>query len=451
MNAVSAHGRVDIHGRLVEADPMLLGLHMRAGGEEGGVVAVPQIATLARLAQRLGILISRGVIAADADNDLDLWVRAEPEGGQVRLTVGGWTPRPARLPAPASQIDRETDFLRASADWLWETDEEMRIVAMSSAAERVMGVHASSVIGQPLTGLFKLSENAEKDMPLLSGLGAHRRFSGQHAILRETGLAVELSAVPILDGSGRFCGFRGSAMCVQPPAPLALVEGTKAPVDAFGERLDSALRQPLDRIIASAETISTQSEGPLRKDYADYAADIASAGRHLLALVDDLVDLQAIERPDFAPAIEDIDLADIARRASGLLAVRASDHNVRIDKPAADERLPARGEFKRVLQILVNLIGNAVRYSPDGGMVWIRIEEEGDLAMVIVADQGKGIDIADQQRIFERFERVDTAEPGGSGLGLYIARRLARAMDGEVNVDSAPGQGARFMLTLPKI
>ncbi|MEV8831825.1 hypothetical protein AB0063_26300, partial [Klebsiella pneumoniae] len=95
-----------------------------------------------------------------------------------------------------------------------------------------------------------------------------------------------------------------------------------------------------------------------------YAADIASAGRHLMGLVDDLVDLQAIERPDFVVAKEAIDLADVARRAAGLLQVRASEAKVRIDRPSLGETLAATGEFRRALQVLVNLIGNAVRYSP---------------------------------------------------------------------------------------
>jgi signal transduction histidine kinase len=181
-----------------------------------------------------------------------------------------------------------------------------------------------------------------------------------------------------------------------------------------------------------------------------YAGDIAAAGRHLLGLVDDLVDLQAIEGGAASIDFEIVDLADAARRAAGLLGVRASDKEVRIDAPDTDETLDARGDFRRVLQILVNLVGNAVRYSPPGSMVWIRIEDEGDLAAVIVADQGKGIAIEDQDRIFEKFERVDPSEPGGSGLGLFISRRLARLMGGDITVDSAPGMGARFVLTLPK-
>ena len=250
------------------------------------------------------------------------------------------------------------------------------------------------------------------------------------------------------DGRGQFAGFRGAAARIDAardpePPPAAPEPG------AFSERLDEALRSPLGRIIANAEDLEAQSEGPLRSEYAAYATDIAAAGRHLLSLVDDLVDLQAIERPEFRPAREEIDLADLARRAAGLLSVRASAGEVRIDRPEEKDSLPATGEFRRTLQILVNLIGNAVRYSPPGGMVWIRTEREGDLVAIVVADQGKGIAPEDQSRIFDKFERVDPAEPGGTGLGLYIARRLARAMGGDIAVDSAPGQGARFTLTLP--
>ena len=120
-----------------------------------------------------------------------------------------------------------------------------------------------------------------------------------------------------------------------------------------------------------------------------------------------------------------------------------------IDGPGDGESLPATGDFTRALQVMMNLITNAIRYTPEGGQVWLRPEREGDLAAIIVADQGKGIAEEDQERIFDRFERVDPTEPGGTGLGLYIARRLARFMGGDIAVDSAPGQGARFTFTLP--
>jgi len=100
------------------------------------------------------------------------------------------------------------------------------------------------------------------------------------------------------------------------------------------------------------------------------------------------------------------------------------------------------------VQILVNLIGNAVRHSPAGGTVALLIERRDNMIAATVADEGPGIAEADQQRIFERYERVGDA-PGGIGLGLAISRRLARSMGGDIELHSAPGEGARFTLILP--
>jgi signal transduction histidine kinase len=445
-------GRLDADGRLVEADPRLLALQRSAGGELGGPLAVPQVAALARLARRLGIVVSRAAVAAEGDADLDLWVRAEPRDAGIALALGGWTARPRRGPSPAAEAERQADFLRASADWMWETDQGLRLTALSPAAAASAGGTPAELIGKQLTALFRLEEAGEGELPLLTALAGQRRFDDQLAVLRSgRGGRYRLSGVPLIDGTGRFAGFRGSASSLDPPrrdeaSAQPLVQPDAA---AFSERLDRALRAPLAQIVSNAETIGAQGEGPLRTDYAGYAGDIAAAARHLLGLVDDLVDLQAIERPDFTPEPEEIDLADVARRAAGLLAVRAAERRVRIDAPAAFDSLPARGEFKRALQIVMNLISNAVRYSPEGAMVWVRTDREGDLAALVVADQGKGIAPQDQVRIFEKFERVDPSEPGGTGLGLYIARRLARSMGGDISVDSAPGQGARFTFTLP--
>jgi signal transduction histidine kinase len=453
--AAVVYGRLDQDGRLIAADPKLASLHRRAGGEEGGPLAVPQIAALARLARRLGILVSRPVTAADGDSDLDLWVRAQPQDTEVELAITGWTERPARSPFAEPEDQREADFLRAAADWVWETDDSLRFTTVSAAAAAAIGRAPGELIGRQLTRLFRFIEAEDGSLPILDALAEQRRFDDQFAELRGGSRGrYRLGGVPLIDGAGRFAGYHGHASSIpswltEAALPELPEEPTLSDTPAFGERLDKALRTPLDHIIANAEAIGAQPDGPIRRDYAAYAQDIATAGRHLLALVDDLVDLQAIERPDFRPEEEAIDLADVARRAAGLLGVRAADARVRIDRPSEDETLPATGEFKRVLQILMNLLTNAIRYSPEGGQVWIRLEREGDIASVCIADQGKGIALDDQGRIFDKFERVDPTEAGTTGLGLYIARRLARAMSGDIQVDSAPGQGARFTFTLP--
>jgi signal transduction histidine kinase len=442
-----AIGRVSADGLLLDAEPRLADLNRRAGGAPGRPVAVPQIAALVRLAQRLGIALTRTIVAADADDDIELTVRAQPDELGIRLEVSGWRAG-APWQAEGAEGPRHADFLRADADWLWSTDAALHLTQVSDHAAATMGFDPKAVLGQPVSRLFEFADDGEGGFPILGAVASQARFDGQEAGVRGTPHRVRLTAVPRTDASGRFAGFDGAAYVLDAPM-IASVEVSSDLSDGFSRRIGRALRDPLGRIIANADSMSAQSEGPLREDYAAYATDIASAGRHLLGLVDDLEDLSAIERADFHVAVENIDLADLARRAAGLLAVRAAQGDVRIDRPSLEDDMPATGEFRRVLQILVNLIGNAVRYSPPRGMVWIRLERDGDFACVIVADQGKGIAAEDQERIFAKFGRVDPTEAGGSGLGLYIARRLARAMGGDILVDSAPGQGARFVLMLP--
>jgi signal transduction histidine kinase len=377
------------------------------------------------------------VIAAEGNDDLDLWVEAKPDQDGVALSVGGWARRSSRGGDEGGE--RVYDFMRSRGDWLWETDPALKITSLGADG-------ADAMIGQSFGRMFQFVDTGE-DLPILEALANRARFEGQEAIVRSTGERVRLTGLPLIDGGGRFAGYRGSAFRLDAePAPA---EADAPAMDAFGARLEKALRAPLSRIVSQAESIGAQKDGPIRRDYAEYANDIASAGRHLLGVVGDLVDLQAIEREDFRPRAERVDLTELARRAAGLLKVRASERGIRIDAPAADETLMAIGDEGRIVQILVNLIGNAVRHSPENASVWLRAEAEDGHATLIVADQGPGIASEDQQRIFEKFTRIAPSDGIGSGLGLYIARRLARAMGGDIAVDSAPGQGARFMLSLP--
>jgi signal transduction histidine kinase len=441
-HAIVAHAVVDAGGRLVSAEPAIAALNLRAGGQEGMPLSVPPLATVARLARRLGIVVSRGVTVADGESDLRLWVRAQPDGEHVRLSVSGWQERAAiRLP---EERHGESAFSTVGAEWRWETDAALRLTFVSLDAGPRMGFDALGMLGQPLTRLFVLGDGGEAGLPILDALARRQPFAGQPAGVRASGKPVVLSAGVRRDSRGAFAGFVGAVHSPFEPSPAA-----PALTEGFTLGLDRALRRPLGRIISHADTIAAQGDGPVEPTYADYAADIASAGRHLLGLVDDLVDMQAIEQPDFVPPAEPIDLADVARRAVGLLRVRANDSGVTIAAPPSDEARPALGDFRRALQILVNLVGNAVRYAPRGSMVTVAVRRHGTFAQAIVADEGKGIAPDDQARIFEKFVRIDASEPGGNGLGLYISRRLARAMGGDLAVDSAPGTGARFTLTLP--
>ena len=204
--------------------------------------------------------------------------------------------------------------------------------------------------------------------------------------------------------------------------------------------LDHALRSPLARIIEAAEGIADRADGPLRSDYATYAGDISAAAKHLLSVIRAMVD----QPPESDSAI---DLSPLIDEAIGLVQSKAEPRSITIER---DDTAPllAIGEPRAIVQILVNLLGNAVRHAPDASHVTVSLTTSNDTASVTVADQGGGIDAVDQERIFGKFERI--GEGGGdAGLGLAIARRLANSMAGDVTLVSEPGQGARFTLSLP--
>ena len=430
-------GRIDKAGRLVAADPALQALQQQAGAGIGQKLALPQIAAVAQLARKLGIAVTRQAIAASADHDIELWVEATPDGDEVTLSLQGWTERPPSAPRLASLLGGTSDADSADGHNEWVADEELRLISLSPELAEHLGVDVAEVAGQPLTRALRLIENEHGEMPLISALAGRRAFTDQSASSRsDETRRLTLSGEVVTAADGSFAGFRGTA---QLDRPTENVPGATKLAD-FDQALEEVLRSPIDRIIESAERIVERADGPLRSDYASYGTDIASAARHLLSVVRSMS-----EEP--AHGHRPIDLSALVAEAVVLVESLAEERNIGIDAQTIGS-LPANGQEPAVIQILVNLIGNAVRHSPDGGCVRLSFDQTAATASVTVTDEGPGIEPADQQRIFERFERVEQ-KAGGTGLGLAISRRLARSMGGDVTLESAPGEGARFTLTLP--
>lgn len=429
-------GRVDREGRLISADAPLLRLQQEAGSKLGAPLALPQLAAVARSAMKLGVPLSRSVIAASNDQDLDLWVRAEPDAEGAKLTIDGWKPRP---PAPPrlTLVGSEPvpDDADAEAKLSFATDAELKITRISEALADRLGVSSSTVVGNPLTRHFQLTDDGEGSMPLLTALASREDFKGQRAKTRGNGEAELVLDGTALSQSGK--GFAGYEI----EASFTGDAGGQV-VSVFDPLLDEALRSPLVRIISAAEHIVDRSEGPLRSDYAAYAGDIAAAGRHLMSVV------RSMTGKEVEAASDLVDVAASSTEALQLIQPRAEEREIHLELVGAGQPLMAKGDPRGTVQILVNLVGNAVRHSPDRGTVAVIVELRGEMVAVTVADEGSGIAEADQQRIFERYERVGDT-PGGIGLGLAISRRLARSMGGDIELRSAPGEGARFTLILP--
>jgi signal transduction histidine kinase len=431
-------GRIDSTGRLVEADPMLSDLQIEAGSSVGDRLALPQLAAVARLARKLGIGIARPAIVAARDHDLELWVRAEPEGDDVVITIESWRRRPPQ--GPRLEIAARSEDVLPQPKGEWATDAELRITELSPDLAGMLGAQVGEAIGQPLTKWLRLVEGDDGAMPLLGAVAGRTGFANQLASGRNgPANRLVLTGNPVIGADGLFDGFRGRATAENVARPEAANEAGNAGM-SIDPALDHALRSPLARIIEAAEGIADRADGPLRSDYAAYAGDISAAARHLLSVIRAMVD----QPPEGDPSI---DLSPLVDEAIGLVQSKAELRDVAIEREGVDS-LAAAGEPRAIVQILVNLLGNAIRHSPEGAKVTVSLAIAKGYAAVTVSDQGSGIDAADQERIFGKFERV--GEGGGdAGLGLAIARRLANSMAGDVTLVSAPGEGARFTLSLP--
>ena len=442
----SVRGKVDAAGRLVEADPELEALQRDAGSALGQQLAPPQLAAIARLARDLGTAVARPAMAASADEDIDMWVNVRPlEDGAVELSLDDWRPRPAAGPRLEQLVSTtDTEVPDGFAPLEWSADDELRIIALSGDFARLVGIEAEAAAGMPLTRLVQLEENDDGDMPLIAALAARHGFAGQRARLRSgSGSELILSGEIVTSADGGFAGFRGGAQPVGEASNAAPAPRGRAPDD---ESLDEVLRQPLRRILESADRIVNRADGPLRGDYAGYGNDIATAARHLSSVIEGMRSGEGEEAEEAFEA-ESVDISALAAEAVIMVEPAAEARDVQFELHA-DRALYAAAEERAVIQILVNLMGNAVRYSDPGGAVQILFSDTQGTVAVSVRDEGPGIDVADQERIFERFERADTGG-AGTGLGLAISRRLARSMGGDIGIESRPGFGSTFTLVLP--
>ena len=446
----------DERGQLLAADQPLAGLQLRCGGQIPGAIAVPELRELVAKAQQLGLKLARPIAARDGTDAIHVWVEvapqiepgsAEPAGCTITLRNWQVSALPSEHPDFAShqraEIDRELAELTARLDarqCLLAVENEAADLAEVATAMR-------NGLGRPWTDFITIAGNSHHQ-PLHWRLldGAKVEITGSARIWRAT-------LVPHALAQAEPVGFELS-LTAQTLLPLAIIRpesGIAKTVEPtlIGRELAPVLRQPIARIVANAETIRTRLAGPLAQEYANYAGDISSAGQHLLGLVEDLADIEVIEAREFNTAADHIDLADVARRATGILGVRARERGITLIAPPPEASLPAIAEFRRVLQILLNLIGNAIRYTPENTRVVVALSEAGERVQVVVADEGPGLLPDGQARIFDKFERLGRTGDGGSGLGLYISRRLARAMGGELSVESTKGEGANFVLELP--
>ncbi|RPH79680.1 MAG: GAF domain-containing protein, partial [Candidatus Rokuibacteriota bacterium] len=230
------------------------------------------------------------------------------------------------------------------------------------------------------------------------------------------------------------------------------IEAANRHKSEFLANVSHELRTPLNAIIGFSEVLGEKLFGELNEKQAEYTDDILSSGRHLLSLINDILDLSKIEAGRMELEVTTFHLPDAIENALTLIRERASRHGIRLNQVIDDRLGDFTGDERKVKQVLVNLLSNAVKFTPEGGQIKVEASLGDSAAIVSVIDTGIGIAKEDQEAVFEEFRQVGSNyahKREGTGLGLTLTRKFVELHGGKIWVESEAGKGSKFTFTLP--
>ncbi len=220
----------------------------------------------------------------------------------------------------------------------------------------------------------------------------------------------------------------------------------------FLANMSHELRTPLNAIIGFSEVLQEKLFGDVNEKQADYLNDIHTSGKHLLGLINDILDLSKVEAGRMELDLATFDVAPALANAMTLVRERAQRHNIELHMDVDPGLGVATADERKLKQIVVNLLTNAVKFTPDGGSVFVTARREPDTLVISVRDTGIGIAPDDHDAVFEEFRQVGrhyTNKQEGTGLGLTLTRRFVELHGGRIWVESEPGRGSTFTFTIP--
>ena len=357
-------------------------------------------------------------------------------------------------------------IMESMAEGLLVIDARGRISLVNPAAEVLLGIKQETALAQTPLETVRSHELDDLLKAAAQGVGT---VSAEVALPYSRRRVLAGTAVAIRDAGG---AYQGTVLALRDITQLKRLEEARM---EFVVNVSHELRTPLTAIRGYAETLldgGLEERGEVRR----FLEIIHRHAERLGRLLNDLLDLSNIELEKVPLAIRTVAVADTTRHAVAILSPQATRKAIRLTTEVPDDLSPVLADRDRLVQILVNLIDNAVKYTPEGGSVTVtarqvnlstgqlvdsarRVDElttrpidHGDVVEIVVEDTGIGIPAKDLPRITERFYRVDKArsrELGGTGLGLAIVKHLVQAHHGTLAIESEPGKGTRVQITLP--
>lgn len=366
------------------------------------------------------------------------------------------TEQKAAEEAMEANQERFKDFAAANSDWFWETDADHRFTFVSENVERMVGVTPAWHYGKTAGQLFGASYEGK------AGDERHRRKLREHRPFRDfvfghTGGGetrwLRSSGQPMFSADGSFIGYRGATSDDSERIGHAVTGRASQAKSEFLAHMSHELRTPLTAILGFAEVMMSQILGPLDSRYKEYSQDIYVSAQHLLNLVNDLLDLSKVEAGKFELLSEAIDLGEAIEEALRILASQGRRRSVEFTARVAEDLPLLNGDRRLLRQILLNLVSNALKFTPEGGRVEVLAAFEDDKTLVLeVRDSGVGIAPEDMERILEPYGQVRAEvakDSPDTGLGLPLAKAFTELHDGTLEVKSVLQVGTSVIVRFP--
>jgi two-component system, OmpR family, phosphate regulon sensor histidine kinase PhoR len=342
----------------------------------------------------------------------------------------------------AQRVAEQETLLQAVGSGVLRIDPGLRVTTANAAAHSLLGRAPGTLVGRSVMEAF---------------LDATVESMAQAALAQSTARTEVRRADadgPTLTVLARRAPGGGLWLVVDDVSELRRLQRIRT---EFIDNLSHELRTPLTTVSLLAETLSREADAidaGLPTKMRDRIGKIEIETGHLVQMVNELLDLSRIESGGTLHLVDGLDMARLAGQSAERLRLFADRQGVSLAVDAPDGLPTVRGDSARLGQVVVNLIHNAVKFSPDGGDIVVRVRQEGDEIVTSVEDHGIGVPRDAQDRVFERFYKVDRARlraeaGGGTGLGLAIARHVVEQHGGRIWVDSVEGSGATFSFALP--
>lgn len=349
------------------------------------------------------------------------------------------------------------DYMDSSVDWLWEMDADLRFTFLSSNIERITGIVPGDQYGKTRRDLLGPNHDQalwDAHLAALEAREPFRDFIYPQEIDSGGRRWVSVSGKPIFSDQGVFLGYRGTGSDVTARVENQELRSASRAKSEFLSQMSHELRTPLNGILGFSQILENDRVNPLTPRQKLAVSQIQRGGTHLLDLINQILDLSAIENRTIKPSLEAVGTPEILEECLAMARVMAATSDISIFGPPPDADLPpfVTADRTRLRQVLLNLLSNAIKYNVAGGSVTVNcLATDGGAVRFEVTDTGPGIPPRYHDKLFTPFARFSPEHKNveGTGIGLSITRDLVELMNGEIGFTSRQGQGSTFWITLP--